>query len=137
MQLTGSKARLTSQILRVNHAGEHGAIAIYRAQIAQLGGARPELAHWLNETLGHENNHREAFRVAMVERSVMPCGALAVWSVGGSLLGRSMALLGPYGVMICTAAVERTVHRHLEDQIAFLSGYDDALARLIREIQRE
>jgi ubiquinone biosynthesis monooxygenase Coq7 len=137
MQLTGRKGPLTSQILRVNHAGEHGAMAIYRAQIAQLGHTQPELTKWLSETLGHEIRHREAFRAAMVERSVTPCGALAVWSVGGSVLGRSMALLGPYGVMICTAAVERTVHRHLQDQVAFLSGYDDALAGLIREIQKE
>ena len=137
MQLTDQKARLTSQILRVNHAGEHGAMAIYRAQIAQLGCTRPELTRWLNETLGHEISHREAFRAAMAERSVTSCGSLAVWSVGGSVLGRSMALLGPYGVMICTAAVERTVHRHLQDQVAFLSGYDDALADLIRMIQKE
>lgn len=137
MQLAAQKANLTSQILRVNHAGEHGAMAIYRAQIAQLGNTRPELSKWLNETLGHEIQHKEAFRAAMEERSVTPCGALAVWSIGGSVLGRSMALLGPYGVMICTAAVERTVHRHLQDQVAFLSGYDDGLADLIREIQKE
>lgn len=137
MELTEQKAHLTSQILRVNHAGEHGAMAIYRAQIAQLGNTRPELTRWLNETLGHEIQHKEAFRAAMEARSVTPCGALAVWSVGGSALGRSMALLGPYGVMICTAAVERTVHRHLQDQVAFLSGYDDRLADLIREIQKE
>jgi ubiquinone biosynthesis monooxygenase Coq7 len=137
MQLRAQKANLTSQILRVNHAGEHGAMAIYRAQIAQLGNNRPDLTKWLQETLGHEVQHKEAFRVAMEERSVTPCGALAVWSIGGSILGRSMALLGPYGVMICTAAVERTVHRHLQDQVAFLSGYDDGLADLIREIQKE
>jgi hypothetical protein len=95
MQLTEQKANLTSQILKVNHAGEHGAIAIYRAQIAQLGNTRPELTKWLNETLGHEIQHKESFRAAMEERSVTPCGALAVWSVGGSVLGRSTALLGP------------------------------------------
>jgi ubiquinone biosynthesis monooxygenase Coq7 len=137
MRPTDPQARLASQILRVNHAGEHGAMAIYRAQMAQLGNKRPELTRWLNETLTHETNHRERFRAAMADRSVTPCGALAVWSVGGSLLGRSMAMFGPFGVMVCTAAVERTVHRHLNDQVVFLSGYDDALANLIREIQIE
>lgn len=112
-------------------------MAIYRAQIAQIGSARPELTEWLTETLGHEISHREAFHTAMVERSVTPCGALAVWSLGGTALGRLMALLGPYGVMVCTAAVERTVHRHLQEQVTFLSGYDDELADLIREIQKE
>jgi ubiquinone biosynthesis monooxygenase Coq7 len=134
---TDSKERVTQQILKVNHAGEHGAIAIYRAQIAQLADREPELAAWLRETLAHEIRHRESFKSVMAERAVSPCGALAVWSIGGSVLGRSMALFGPFGVLICTAAVERTVHRHLQEQVAFLSGYDDALANLILEIQKE
>ncbi|OYU70993.1 MAG: demethoxyubiquinone hydroxylase family protein [Alphaproteobacteria bacterium PA2] len=132
-----SRAHLTAQILRVNHAGEHGAIAIYRAQIAQLGTRSAELTGWLNETLSHEIRHRDAFTAAMKERSVTPCGALAIWGIGGGALGRTMALLGPFGVMICTASVERVVHRHLQEQVAFLAVYDEGLADLIRDIQRE
>lgn len=125
------------RILRVNHAGEHGAISIYSAQLAHLGARHTDLRIWLEETLAHERAHREAFRGSMQERHVTPCGALAVWSVGGWVLGCLTALLGSRGVMACTAAVERAVHGHLEEQIAFLLLTDPPLAALVQEIQRE
>jgi ubiquinone biosynthesis monooxygenase Coq7 len=125
------------RILRVNHAGEHGAVAIYTAQIAQLGGRDPVLVAWLAETLAHEKRHRAAFLDAMPARTAKPCRALAVWNIGGALLGRLTALLGPLGVMVCTAAVERTVHAHLVDQARFLDRADPALATLVRDIQTE
>jgi len=125
------------RILRVNHAGEHGAISIYSAQLAHLGTGRSDLRVWLEDTLDHERAHRAAFRGSMRERDVTPCGALAVWSIGGWVLGCLTALLGHRGVLACTAAVERTVHGHLEEQIAFLLRSDPALAVLVQEIQRE
>jgi ubiquinone biosynthesis monooxygenase Coq7 len=125
------------RILRVNHAGEHGAISIYSAQLAHLGARHTDLRTWLEETLAHERAHREAFRGSMQDRHVTPCGALAVWSVGGWVLGCLTALLGRRGVMACTAAVERAVHGHLEEQIAFLLHTDPTLAALVQEIQKE
>jgi len=62
---------------------------------------------------------------------------MAVWSVGGAVLGAATALLGQTGIMVCTAAVEKTVHKHLNEQIAYLSGRDDELAEIIRGIRSE
>ena len=131
------KERLTRRILRVNHAGEHGAMAIYAAQVARLTRQDAQLVAWLQDTLAHETRHREMFRTAMPSRGAKPCRAMVVWAVGGAVLGSVTALLGPCGVMVCTAAVERTVHRHLDDQVSYLHGRDDALAKIIREIQSE
>lgn len=129
--------RLIRRILRVNHAGEHGAVSIYTAQIAHLGVRHAECKTWLAETLQHERAHRAAFREAMPARAAKPCRALAVWSIGGWVLGCITALLGRRGVMACTAAVERTVHGHLEEQIAFLRLHDHELAMLVERIQVE
>jgi ubiquinone biosynthesis monooxygenase Coq7 len=131
------RARLVRRILRVDHAGEHGAVAIYEAQIARLGNRHPELRAWLSETLVHERKHRAAFHAAMPERHAKPCRALVVWRLGGRGLGTVTALLGRTGVMACTAAVERTVHAHLEEQIAYLAEHEPGLAALVREIQCE
>jgi ubiquinone biosynthesis monooxygenase Coq7 len=131
------RARLIRRILRVDHAGEHGAISIYTSQIARARRAYPDLLAWLQETLGHELRHREAFLAAMPTRNAKACRAMAVWSIGGALLGRVTALFGRGGVMICTAAVERTVHRHLQEQIAFLEREDAELAEVVRQIQIE
>lgn len=70
----------------------------------------------------------------MDQRGVTPCGALAIWSIGGGLLGATTALFGRTGVYICTAAVERTVRHHLEQQATFLDVADPSLATLVREI---
>jgi 3-demethoxyubiquinol 3-hydroxylase len=53
------------------------------------------------------------------------------------VLGFVTALFGRLGVVVCTAAVERTVHKHLVEQIAYLAGRDDALADGIRRVQVE
>lgn len=129
--------RVIRRILRVNHAGERGAIAIYRAQISQAGRRCPDLLPWLNETLGHEQRHAQTFLGMMAPRGASPCPAVWIWKIGGAVLGVGTALLGRKAVIICTAAVERTVHVHLVQQIAYLDGRDDALAACIREVQVE
>jgi 3-demethoxyubiquinol 3-hydroxylase len=129
--------RLVRRILRVNHAGEQGAISIYGAQIALAKGRYPDLLPWLEETLGHEKKHRDAFMVLMADRAITPCPVAGIWSAGGALLGFLTALFGRFGVVVCTAAVERTVHKHLVEQIAYLSGRDDEVADGIRKVQVE
>ena len=129
--------RMVRRILRVNHAGEQGAIAIYGAQIARARSRYPDLLPWLEETLGHEKKHRETFLALMSARAITPCPVAGIWSVGGAALGFVTALLGRSGVVVCTAAVERTVHKHMVEQIAYLQGRDDALADGIRQVQVE
>jgi ubiquinone biosynthesis monooxygenase Coq7 len=53
------------------------------------------------------------------------------------VLGFVTALLGRQGVWICTAAIEATVHRHLEEQLHFLAGKDPELHALIAAIQEQ
>ena len=125
------------RILRVNHAGEHGAVAIYSAQIARLSKSNPALGDWLAETLTHEQDHRAVFREAMPARSAKPCRAMWIWGIGGAWLGHLTAMLGASAVMACTAAVERTVHGHLLEQARFLDPIDPELAALVRLIQVE
>jgi len=132
-----ARDRLTiSRILRVNHAGEFGAIRIYGAQLA-LTGRYVDTRAFLQETLGHEREHLQRFADLMPERGAKPCGALPLWGMGGSVLGLLTVGLGRNAVLTCTEAVERSVHRHLVQQLAWLADRDPALSRAIREIQVE
>lgn len=128
------ESRIIRRILRVNHAGEHGAVAIYSSQLANARRTQTDLVPWLEETLVHEQRHRSLFREAMPIRAAKPCRMLFVWSFGGAVLGAVTALCGRTGIYVCTAAVERTVHRHLLEQIAFLDDADPLLAEIVREI---
>ncbi len=129
--------RVVQRILRVNHAGEQGAISIYGAQITLAKARYPDLLPWLEETREHERRHRKTFLDLMPARATTPCPVAVVWTVGGAILGLITALLGRHGVIVCTAAVERTVHKHLVEQIAYLSGRDEELADSIRMVQVE
>lgn len=126
-----------ARILKVNHAGEYGAIRIYRAQIWVARRLYPDAVAFLEETLGHEINHCAMFRNAMPQRAARPCRAAFLWGNGGLILGFLTALMGRQGIWICTAAVEGAVHKHLDDQLFFLRDKDPELHALIDAIQAE
>lgn len=132
-----SPERIIAGILRVNHGGEHGAIAIYRSQIAAARLTAADLVAPLQDILAHEIRHRAAFRALMPARAARPCRLIGLWSLGGSLLGLATGLLGRSAIFTCTAAVERTVHRHLIDQKRWLADRDPELARVIAQIEVE
>ena len=132
-----SKWSIVARILRVNHGGEHGAIRIYRAQIAIARWRCPDLLPFLSETLAHEESHVVRFRELMPARGSKPCRLMLVWGAGGMMLGALTALIGRRGVLVCTEAVERTVHHHLDDQLRHVAQADPELANTIREIQRQ
>jgi ubiquinone biosynthesis monooxygenase Coq7 len=132
-----SDQRTIARILKVNHAGEFGAIRIYRAQLLVARWRLSDLVPFLTETLSHEIAHCQSFLDAMPGRRTRPCGAMSLWGIGGLALGLFTALTGRNAVMACTKAVEQTVHRHLEEQTRFLAGKDEGLKALITTIQIE
>lgn len=124
-------------ILRVNHAGEYGAIRIYAAQIAVAKLCCKDLVQHLEKMLQDEINHCDIFRSAMPERKTRPCYTMWLWSWGGYLLGLTTAIFGRNGIMVCTEAVEEAVHHHMNAQIAYLAGKDEALKSMIEAIKVE
>lgn len=130
-----------ARILKVNHGGEHGAIRIYSAQIAAAKLRCPSLVPALAELLTHERRHERLFRSLMPARSARPCRLMWLWGIGGGALGLMTGALGSSGVFICTRAVERTVHRHLSEQIAWLRSAagdrDEELIAAIADVQAE
>jgi ubiquinone biosynthesis monooxygenase Coq7 len=129
--------RTVKQILRVNHAGEYGAIRIYQAQIAMAHWRAPALLPFLRETLTHERAHLAEFRELMWPRGTRPCGAMPLWGLGGIALGLFTGLLGRNAILICTEAVERTVHAHLDKQLAWLGTRDPVLSETIASVREQ
>ena len=136
-QLSSRDALTIARIVRVNHAGEFGAIRIYSAQILVARWLCPDCLPALTEMLGHEREHCAAFHAAMPKRNSRPCRVMRLWSLGGWLIGFATALLGHQGVWACTAAVEATVHRHLDDQLHFLAKRDPEFHAIILSIREE
>ncbi|KAB8195636.1 demethoxyubiquinone hydroxylase family protein [Lysobacter maris] len=125
---------LGSRILKVNHAGEHGAISIYSGQIALARFTAPDLIHELAEFRRHEQRHRAIFGTELQRRGQRRCRSYWLCGLGGFLLGMLTGLLGRNAIAATTVAVESVVLRHLEQQLAALRGADPAAATAISAI---
>ncbi|MBU6950111.1 demethoxyubiquinone hydroxylase family protein [Hahella sp. HN01] len=126
------------KILQVNHAGEFGAINIYRAQIAvaRLTGAKH--LGLLEEFLVHEKEHHRIFGAELKRRGIRRCPSLWLCGVGGFVLGLISGLLGKNSVLACTAAVETVVLKHLREQLQALEKLGDqaaydAVAKIVKD----
>jgi ubiquinone biosynthesis monooxygenase Coq7 len=123
------EARL-AEILRVDHAGELGAVHIYRGQRAvfDAGRDRQAVAGQLAEMEAHEAEHLEAFDRLLTERGVRPSLLAPLWRTAGFALGAATALMGEKAAHACTEAVETVIERHYAGQIDELEGREPELA---------
>jgi len=112
------------RILKVNHAGEHGAVNIYRGQRLVCFWRDAVLIRELEEFRAHEERHRAIFAAELERRGVRRCRSYWMCGVGGFLLGISTGLCGRASIAAVTVAVERVVLRHLELQLRELDGVD-------------
>lgn len=135
--MTTRDALTIKRIVRVNHAGEYGAIRIYSAQIAIAKRLWPDIVPALQEMLADEVRHCDKFFAAMPTRQSRPCRVMQFWSFGGWTLGTVTALFGRNTIWVCTAAVEEAVHRHLDDQMHYLRSRDADLYDVIGSIRAE
>lgn len=113
------------RIIKVNHAGEFGAINIYRAQILVARSFSPGIVPVLEDFLAHEKKHLEIFREVLSKRKVRRCRSYWLCGIGGYALGLITALPGKPGIMACTAAVETVVTKHLTRQMEELRREGD------------
>ena len=125
---------LGDRILQVDHAGEQGAICVYRAQWLVAGLTAPSMRARLADYLVHEKRHRSMFGAALMQRGLKRAGSYAICSAGGYALGVVTGLLGRRSIAATTIAIERVVVRHLVAQRAELATIDPALAELIASI---
>ena len=116
------------KILKVNHAGEFGAINIYTAQIHVCRILRPDSVSLLEGFLEDEKNHQRIFWKEIQRRNGIKCKSYWLCGVGGYAMGIFSAFLGRKGVMACTWAVESVVVEHLKEQLVYLEGMDDVHA---------
>jgi ubiquinone biosynthesis monooxygenase Coq7 len=126
----GAAAARLAEILRVDHAGELGAVAIYRGQRAVFGEAASQarIRGQLADMEAHEAAHLTRFETLLAERRVRPTALTPVWRLAGFALGAGTALMGPKAAHACTEAVEAVIEQHYAGQVEELSAREPALA---------
>ncbi len=135
----GARAGRLAEILRVDHAGELGAVHIYRGQRAVLRGARGHgnLAADLAETEAAEARHLARFDTLLNEHRVRPTLLTPLWRVAGFALGAGTALMGEKAVHACTEAVESVIEDHYAGQVAELAERDPALSAELAQFRQD
>lgn len=119
------------RVIKVDHAGEHGAICIYTAQRWVARWRAPEMVAELGHFLGHERGHRDRFGAELRSRGLRRCRSYHFCGLGGFVLGVATGLMGREAIAATTVAIERVVLRHMQEQLAGLEAIDrDATAAL-------
>ena len=112
-----AQARL-AEILRVDHAGEYGAVRIYEGQLAVLKN-RPgadRSVDIIERMVAQEREHLDRFNGLINDHRVRPTALTPIWHVAGFALGAATALMGEKAAMACTAAVEEVIDEHYAEQ---------------------
>lgn len=131
------------EMLRVDHAGEYGAVRIYQGQIAVLKARsrRADVDGEILTTIRHmeeqEQEHLDAFNKILNERDVRPTAMTPVWHAAGYALGAATALIGEEAAMACTAAVEEVIEEHYQDQLDNLGADEDELRDAITRFRAD
>ena len=114
------------EIIRVDHAGERGAIKIYEGQLLALKTIKQDnaLKDKIEEMKEQEKEHLEYFEKEIQKRKIKPTYLLPLWDLMGVGLGFGTALLGKKAAMLCTASVEEVIEDHYQNQLKRL-GKDE------------
>ena len=127
------------EILRVDNAGERGAIKIYEGQLLALKTLKQDesLKEKIEKMKEGEKEHLEYFEKEIQKRKIKPTYLLPLWDVMGISLGFGTALLGKKAAMLCTASVEEVIEDHYKNQLKSLGNDEIELKNKIEKFKSD
>ena len=137
METTDKK--ILEEIIRVDHAGERGAIKIYEGQLLALNTLKQDekLKGIIKEMKEQEKEHLEYFEKEIQKRKMKPTYFLPLWDLMGVSLGFGTALLGKKAAMLCTASVEEVIEEHYENQLRKIGEDEKELKKKIEKFKED
>jgi len=128
--MKNSKNRI-EEFIRVDHAGERGAVKIYEGQLLALNTIIKDesLKKTIEEMKVHEKEHCQFFENEIKKRNIKPTKLLPLWDLLGVSLGFGSTLLGKKAAMLCTASVEEVIDEHYQNQIDYLGNEEKILKK--------
>ena len=135
---TAGRDSKIADIIRVDHAGEYGAVRIYEGQLAVFRHLphKKKMTATLKRMADEEAEHLERFDALITGHSVRPTALAPLWHTAGFALGAATALLGEKAALACTVAVEEVIDEHYAGQIETLDVADPDEADLKQTIER-
>ena len=120
---TISKKKI-EEFIRVDHAGERGAVKIYEGQQVSINTLVKDeaLKNTIEEMKVDVKEHSNFFEEEIKKRNIKPTKFLPLWDLLGVGLGFGSTLLGKKAAMLCTASVEEVIDEHYLNQIKQLDN---------------
>ena len=127
------------EFIRVDHAGERGAIKIYEGQLLALNTIvkNDDLKQIIGEMKKHEEEHSNFFEDEIEKRNIEPTKLLPLWDLLGLGLGFGSTILGKKAAMLCTASVEEVIDEHYKSQIDQIEGDEKDLKEKIIKFRQD
>ena len=137
--MTKTDKKILEEIIRVDHAGERGAIKIYEGQLLALKTFKQDetLKQKIEDMKEHEREHYEFFNEEIKKRNIKPTRLLPLWDIMGVTLGFGTAMLGKKAAMLCTASVEEVIDGHYKSQIYKLKEDEKKLKEKIIKFRED
>ena len=131
--------KLLEEFIRVDHAGERGAVKIYEGQLLALNTFVKDenLKKTIEEMKIHEKEHCEFFENEIKKRKIKPTKFLPLWDLLGVGLGFGSTILGKKAAMLCTASVEEVIDEHYQNQIDQLGPEEKELKKKIIKFRED
>ena len=136
--MKNSKTKI-EEFIRVDHAGERGAVKIYEGQLLALNTIvkDDDLKKTIEEMKVHEEEHCEFFENEIKKRKIKPTKFLPLWDLLGVGLGFGSTILGKKAAMLCTASVEEVIDEHYQNQINQLGSDEKVLKKKIIKFRED
>ena len=127
------------EFIRVDHAGERGAIKIYEGQLLALNTLvkNEDLKKTVKEMKKHEEEHCSFFETEIKKRDIKPTKLLPLWDLLGLGLGFGSTILGKKAAMLCTASVEEVIDKHYQNQINQIQSDEKELKNKIIKFRED
>ena len=131
--------KLLEQFIRVDHAGERGAIKIYEGQLLALKTfmKNDKLKNQIEEMKKHEKEHAEFFDKEIKKRNIKPTKFLPLWDLLGVGLGFGSTILGTKAAILCKASVEQVIDEHYQNQINRIEDDEKELKKKIVKFRED
>lgn len=133
--LTEAERKHSAALMRINHAGEVCAQALYHGQ--GLASRNPRIKQTMQQAACEEGDHLAWCHTRLLELGSHTSYLNPVWYVGSFMIGLSAGLINDQWSLGFLAETEKQVVNHLEHHLSVLSSLDTRSAKIIQQMQQD
>jgi len=133
--LAEAERRRSAALMRVNHAGEVAAQALYRGQA--LGARSSDIRHTLLRAAEEENDHLDWCGARVEELGSRTSRLGALWYLGSFVIGAAAGVAGDRVSLGFLAETERQVVQHLDGHLDCLPESDAKSHAILAAMRRD